>query len=141
MAKNNSYIDNMVKNYGDNWIVTTTPDNIQRSAKRIFKDMVKGTIDYQKHGKYFLDGKFLDNLIIACNNELEINTVYYNAMSFYIQYNPNIPNLGVHSNHLSSLCYIYQIILGKLNAVKTSGNIGYLADTSSLLYTYRNHLN
>lgn len=141
MAKNNSYLDNMTKNYGDNWIVTVTPDNIQRSAKRVFKDMVRGSIDYQKLGKYFLDGKFIDNLIIACSNELEINTVYYNAMCFYIQYNPNIPNLNVHANHLGALCYIYQVILNKLNSVKSTGNIGFLADTSSLLYTYKNHLN
>lgn len=143
MANNNSrnYITNMVKQFGENWIVALKPDDIQRAGKRIAKEMVKGYFNYEEVGVYFLDAKFMDNLIISIRNELEINTLYYNAVSFYAQYNINIPNAATEINHLSALCYIYNIILGKLIAVKDSGNIGYLADTSAMLYSYRNHLN
>lgn len=140
MAKSN-YIQNMVNQYGETWIVTVRPEDIQRSSKRIFKDMVYGNIDYEKYGKYFLDSKFLDNLIIACKNELETNTIYFNAVSFYKGYYPNIPNIGVHLTHLNTLCFIYSNILSKLNTVKQTNNIGYLADTSAILYSHRNHLN
>lgn len=142
MAGNkNNYITNMMRQFGDNWIVALKPEDIQRSGKRISKEMVKGQFDYEQVGKYFLDGKFLENLIISINNELEINTLYYNAISFYKSYYPNIPNIGAIENHLQSLCYIYSVIGSKLSCVKQSGNIGYLHDISALLYSYRNHLN
>lgn len=141
MASNKAnFITNMMKQFGDNWIVALKPEDIQRSGKRIFKEMVRGNYDYQKIGNYFLDGKFLDNLIIAASNELEINTLYLNAVSFYRDNFPQIPNIGVHVNHLQTICYIYNTILNKLQSVKQTGNIGWLADTSALLYSYRNHL-
>lgn len=140
MARMN-YIQRMVQQYGENWIVALNPEDIQRSGKRfIFKEMVKGQINYEVQGKYFLDAKLLDNLIISCRNELEINTLYYNAVNMYRNYYPATPNIVVQENHLASLCYIYNIIMEKLQMVKNTSNIGYLADTSALLYAYRNHL-
>ena len=140
MAKLN-YIQNMIKTFGENWIVALKPEDIQRAGKRIFKEMVKNQINYEEVGTYFLDAKFLDNLIIAASNELESNTLYYNAVTFYARYVPATPNINVAVNHLQALCYIYNIILTKLQTVKYTSNIGCLADTSALLYSYRNHLN
>lgn len=141
MAKGNSYIQMMINQQGEDWIVSTTPERIQQSCKRILKDMVKGTIDYEKHGKYFLDLKFMENLIIGVSNELEINTLNYNSCVFYYQYFPQTPNLGTHIYHLERLGCIYTTVLEKLNAVKMTGNIGYLTDISGLLFNDRNHLN
>lgn len=141
MAKNNSYIQMMVSNNGDGWILTLRPEDIQRSTKRIVKDMVRGLVDYQNHGKFFLDPKFMENLIIGVSNELEINTLNYNACVFYNQYYPQTPNIQPHIYHLERTCYIYNTILQRLNAVKMSGNVGYMTDISALLYNDRNNLN
>lgn len=141
MANKNNYITNMIRQFGENWIVALKPEDIQRSGKRIFKEIVKGQYDYEQTGKYFLDGKFLDNLIIAASNELEINTLYYNAITFYMQYNPQIPNISVQQTHLQILCYIYNMIYTRLCTVKETGNIGCMHDISAFLYSYRNHLN
>lgn len=140
MAKNN-YIKQMMDTFGENWIAALKPEDIQRSGRRIVKEMVKGDYNYQELAKYFLDLKFLDNLIICVQNELETYSLYYQAVSFYKQYYPSIPNIGIQQSHLSTLCNIYATILSKLNIVKSTGNIGWLADTSALLYSYRNHLN
>ena len=140
MAKNN-YIKMMVNQYGEGWIVSLKPEDIQRAGKRLVKELVKGDIDFQEYGNYFLDLKFLDNFIISCQNELEAYNLYYQAVSFYKQYYPQIPNIGIQQSHLQILCNIYSTILQKLQIVKSTGNIGYLADTSALLYQYRNHLN
>lgn len=142
MAKQGrSYIDNMVRNFGDNWIVSVNPENIQRSVKRIVKDMVKNTIDYEKHGKYFLDSKFIDNILIACNNELEEASLHYNALVFYYQYYPQIPNIGPLINHDQIMMFIYTTIINKLEIVRMTENIGELYDLSAILFQYRNHLN
>ena len=140
MAKNNSYIGNMVSQYGDDWIVALSPDNIQRSTKRIVKDMIRG-INYELYGKYFLDSKFLENLIIGVSNELETNTLNYNACKFYFQCYPMIPNIQPHIYHLERVCFIYNTILARLQQVKMTGNVGYLTDISALLYNDRNNLN
>ena len=141
MANKNNFITNMKKQFGDNWIVSLSPEDIQRSAKRIFKEMVKGQFDYEQLGIYFLDGKFLDNLIVAASNELEINTLYYNALSFYMQSFPQTPNISPAIVHVQKLAYIYNVIHQNLSAVKHSGNIGYLHNVCALLYSYRAHLN
>ena len=114
MAKYN-YIQNLIKQHGENWIVNFSPVDIQnRVAPRVFKDMVRGFIDYEKYGKYFLDSKFMTNLIIACTNELEINSLYATSLEFYMQYHPNVPNINIHLNHLKALCYIYNLLYNRL---------------------------
>lgn len=140
-ANKNNYITNMIKQFGENWIVALKPDDIQRSGKRIVKEMVKGQYDYETVGKYFLDGKFLDNLIISVKNELDSNILYFEAVTFYARYNPNIANIGAQISHLQALCHIYNMIYGRLSDVKQTGNIGYLHDISAFLYSYRLHLN
>lgn len=143
MANNKkfNYVDSMVKLYGEDWIVAVRPEDIQKSARRIVKDMVKGNIDYEKYGKYFLDPKFMENLLIAISNELETNSLYYNAVAFYMGAFPQIPNIQAQLNHLECVCYIYNILMQKLTAVKESNNIGYLVDVPAMLGKYRNHLN
>ena len=81
MANNkNNYITNMINKYGENWIVATNPEDIQKAGKRIVKEMAKGQFNYEEVGKYFLDGKFLDNIIIFTKNELDSNTLYLNGL-------------------------------------------------------------
>lgn len=142
MGKPTCYIQQMKNQYGENWIVAMRPEDIQRNSKRIIKDMVKGSIDYEELGYIFLDTKFLENLIISITNELEINTLDYNANKFYQQYCPDTPFIiGSHIYHLERLIVIYMTILNKLNEVKEFGDIGRLADISALLFNDRNHLN
>lgn len=140
MAKYNCYISNMMSQYGEDWTARITPDAIQRSTKRIVKEIAKGSIDWEEYGQQFLDPKFIENLIIGITNELEINTLNLNACQFHYQYFPYIPNMSNHINHLARVNYIYSVILERLNYVKVSENIGYMVDIPGLLYADRRHL-
>ena len=143
MAKNNqqrNFITQQMQNYGEDWIVGIKPEDIQRQGKRIVKEMVHGKMNYEQVGKFFLDSKFLNNLIVSLQNELEVNGLYLNAVSFYEQYYPTMPNIGYHKNHLNSLCYVYNVIYQKLIQVRDTQDIGYLTDISGLLFNFRNHL-
>lgn len=141
MARNyTSYIESMYNQYGENWVGAMRPEDIQRSSKRLIKEIARGQINYEKFGNYFLDAKFLDNVIIALKNELEVNTLYYNAVYYYRSAFPNVPNITTHENHLACLCYIYITILQRLQCVKETGNIGVMSDISALLFSYKNHL-
>ena len=139
MARNN-YIKQMISTYGETWIVALRPEDIQRSAKRIAKELVRGEYDFQEVGNYFLDTKFIDNLAIAFKNEYDTNLLYLNALTFYRQYNPAVHNVNMAINHCDALCKIYGLLTQKMNDIKYYGNIGVLADTSALLYGLRNHM-
>ena len=141
MGKPQSYIAMMVQRQGDDWILMSSPDNIQQSGKRIVKDMVRGIIDYEAHGKYFLDPKFMDNLLISISNELEINTLNLVSCQYYYNAYPQVPNLGTHIYHLQRVDYIYRVIYDRLMYVKSTNNIGYLTDISGILFNDKNHLN
>lgn len=139
-AEKNNYFKQNISKYGDTFISLVTPDQIQGQAKRIVKDLVRGEIEFEKYGQYFLDLKFLDNLIIGINNELDEYALYYQAVNFYRQYFPNVPNINIRENHLYALCYIYNVVLSRLQAIKTDWSIGHLTDISALLYNYRMHI-
>lgn len=137
--KNNYFKQNITK-YGETFISLVTPDQIQGQARRIVKELVRGEIEFEKYGQFFLDMKFLDNLIIGIRNEVDDYSLYYTAVNFFRQYYPNTPNITVRENHLAALCYIYNVVLTRLEAVKINMDIGCLADISALLYNYRSHI-
>lgn len=135
-----NYIQMNENRFGENWVNLVQPENIQKSTVRIVKEIAKGQVDYEKHGKYFLEMKFMENLIIGISNELEINTLNYNACVFYYQYYPQIQNMAPHINHLERVIYIYNTIIERLMYVKQSGNIGYMVDINGLLFNERKHI-
>lgn len=142
-GKRTNYIEMMEqqRGVGKDWITTVTPEDIQRAGKRIVRDMVKGFIDYEKQGYVFLDSKFLDNLIIVCENEFETNSLYYKALDYYNHACGMQQSIGLHVNHFYSLVYIYSTVVNRLYQVKLNNNIAFLSDLSAILYSYRNHLN
>ena len=140
MAKGN-YITQMISQYGDNFIVSITPQDIQNQGKRIVKELVKGKYNFETEGKYFLDPKFLENILIFVSNEYEINVILFNALSEYKNNHPDYPNIGAVHNHINNICYIYSVIHYKLNELKITQNIGSLYDISPMLYNFRNDLN
>lgn len=144
MANNkNNYITNMINKYGENWIVTTNPEDIQKAGKRIVKEMAKGQFNYEEVGKYFLDGKFLDNIIIFTKNELDSNTLYLNAVDYYAKFNPDAMayDIGIQISRLQALCYIYNLVYNRLCNVRATGNIGYLHDIAAFLNIYARYIN
>lgn len=136
-----SYIKQMEDQRGENWIISLRPEEIQGSSKRIVKDMVKGAIDYDTMGYAFRDSKFLENLFIGVSNELQVNTLYYNACYEYQIKYPTYPNITQTIGHLQKLLNIYGTVYNRLNMVRETGNIGYLVDIAALLYNDRFHLN
>lgn len=140
MGKPTNYISNMIQQRGENWVSTVRPEDIQNSGKRIIKEMVKGSYDYQDLGIYFLDTKFLSNLMIFVDNELQYNTYLYSAVGFYSQYYSD-PNSGFYISKISAIHYIYSVIQERLKTLQATENISCLLDICPMLYNYRNYLN
>lgn len=134
MSQNNYFTSMISRFQTEDFISALKPEQIQRFAKeRIFREMVRGQIDYTEFGKYYLDSKFLSNLVIAAENELTNNRIISAALELYDLNNPGhmevIHNRTKHTN----LCIIYSCLLERLNAVQMTGNVGYLTDIQYVL--------
>jgi len=130
-----NYFTSSIQRYGaEDFIQSLRPEDIQRSAKeRIFREMVKGKIDYTQFGQYYLDGKFLANLIVACDNELTNNVVIANALIEYDINHPGHIEIIHNRTRYSYLVNIYQVLLDRLKAVEVTGNVGVLTDIPYVL--------
>ena len=135
---NNYFISNIRRWNREDFVCMMKPEQIQRDAKnRIFREMVQGKIDYSVYGKYFLEAKFMDNLIISAENELRNNTTILNALEFYDVYGPIDSNVGVNRVRYHGLCYIYQTLLNRLNMTRMYNDVGYLTDIAAVLVNQR----
>ena len=131
----NNYFTSSIKKYGTaDFISMLRPEEIQRSAKeRIFREMVKGKIDYTEFGQYFLEPNFLANLIIACDNELTNNVVVSNALELYdLTFPGHIEVIHNRTKH-QNLVFIYATLLDRLRTVELTGNVGVLTDIQYVL--------
>ena len=139
----NSYFSYIKRKYpGDeNFINKISAMQIQKSAKeRIFREMLRGSIDYAEYGKYFLEPKFLKNLILAAQNELINNGIIKVALE---EYNYNHPgNLDVFAmlDKYRNYDRVYNYLYQKLIETETLGNIGPLTSIQYEYYMDRNVL-
>ena len=135
----NNYFTTMIRKYNrDDFIIALKPEQIQRSAKeRIFREMVKGQIDYGQFGNYYLDSKFLENLIIAADNELKNNIACEAALSFYDLNFPGQQIVIHNKTKFSNLKIIYETILQRLQYLKMTGDIGCLTDIQFVLANFK----
>ena len=79
-----NYFSQSIEKMGENFLAQKTTDMIRRDAKnRIFKDIVNGSIDYTKYGRYFMDSRFLNQLISTAEEELNIHRVQIMCLEFY----------------------------------------------------------
>lgn len=141
-SNQNNYFTAMIHKYPDgNFIFYLKPEQIQKSAKeRIFREMVQGRIDYTLFGQYYNDSKFLGNLLIAAQDELINNTTIRNALVFYNTNFPGDQNTVYLCSKYESLVYVFSVLFEKFNIVKTTSNVGCLADIQYLLSQHRNVL-
>lgn len=125
----------------NNFVVYLKPEQIQRSAKeRLFKEMLRGQIDYSIYGRYFLDPKFLENVLIAAQDELNNNAVILESLRFYDLNYPGISDVVKLIGRHTSLVQIFSVLCGKLESIRVTGDIGVLVDTAYILKPYRNIL-
>ena len=137
-----NYFTSSIKHYGtEDFIQLLRPEDIQRSAKeRIFREMVRGKIDYTQFGKYYLDSKFLANLIVACENELTNNDVTAQALIMFDTINPGHMEIIHCRNQHTNLVSIYRVLLERLRTLEVTGNVGVLTDIQYVLNPIKQYI-
>lgn len=144
MANNNrktmSYFDTNIQKGGENFLLNKSVQEIQKDArKRIFKDMVFGNVDYSKHGKYFMDARFLELLINASEEELQKHYLLFNAISMFDLANPGTNRVPQLVRSESELFTTFNWINYYLKMVRDTGfNISYLPEMSLKISQFKN---
>lgn len=141
MAKVKNFITAQKERFGDNWLELTSPEFIQRNGNRICKEIAKGKYDYESQADDFLNLKFLDNIIIYCKDQLENNTIVLNSLNIAINNGYNVSKINLLNSHYNTLCFIFSNIIGVLENVKVTNDIGYIVGLSTIIGRYSNHLN
>ena len=134
--KQNNYFTTMISRYNGSqeFVQFLKPEQIQKSAKeRIFREMARGQIDYSQFGNYYLDNKFLENLIVAANDEMINATVISNALYFYDTQFPGDYTVARIRARQEQLKVIYYTIYTRLCNVKYTNDIGCLTDIQYVL--------
>lgn len=135
-SKQNNYFTTMIQRYNGNvdFILFLKPEQIQKSAKeRIFREMAKGQIDYGQFGIYYQNCKFLENLIVAANDEMVNSQIITNALRFYDVNYPGDLNVTRVMTKQQMLLNMYTCIYSRLLNVKATGNVGCLTDIAYVL--------
>lgn len=138
MAKKMNYFETNIQRFGEDFLDFKKAEEIQRDCKFIFKDMVYGNIDYEKHGMYFMEPRFLEQLIIKSEIDSQKHNLKYMALyEFSIKYN------NMEASQLAAIeanmFYIMNTIHEQLLLVKYNNyNISYLTYLPSKLRDYRN---
>ncbi len=137
-----NYFTSSIKHYGtDDFIPLLRPEDIQRSAKeRIFREMVRGKIDYPEFGKHYLDSKFLANLIVACENELTNNDVIAQSLILFDTVNPGHIEIIHNRTKFCYLVEIYRYLLDRLKTLEVTGNVGVLTDIQFRLNSVKQYI-
>lgn len=142
MNQNNFFTQQIQRYKTEEFVTLMKPEDIQTQAKRrLFREMVHGQIDYAQYGKYFLDNKFLSNLIIAANNELTNNTVTLRSLQFYDNNYPGDRDVAFNINKYAHLQFIYSTLSQQLMLLKNTSDIGVLTCISFVLKEHKKYIN
>lgn len=135
-----SYFDMNIQKSGDGFLLNKSVTEIQKDArKRIFKDMVFGNIDYAKYGSYFMNARFLEQLIIVSEEEMEKHgLLHQGARLLDIMYpgTPKVPQLMIVESKLFTTFYHINYYL---KCVRDFGyDISFLPELTMKIYEFRN---
>ena len=123
MAKKRmNYFETNIQKFGEDFLDYKRVDEIQKDCKYLFRDMVFGNINYEKHGMYFLEPRFLEQLLIQ--SQIEARNHFIKRDALY-QYNLNCnDDQGDQQLTIAQLTYI-------------ENDMGIIMDT---IYNYLNHV-
>ena len=124
------------------FMVYLSPEDIQREAKRIFREIIKGKIDFAVYGSYFQNPKFVENLLVACEALYNFNNTNAIALYYYAtQLKDGSEQVRYNYETSVNLSNCYGLILSRLRQLKASyyTDVGCITNIPILLAQYKNY--
>ena len=138
MGNRKNYFETNIQRFGDDFLDCKKVEEIQRDSKFIFRDMVYGNINYEKHGIYFMDPRFLEQLIIVSSIEAKKHDIKFRALA---EFDTRYPGDQMASQLVyieNGMRIIMETLYNYLNMVKKDNyNIAYLTQIPAILISYK----
>lgn len=139
--KSNDYFSNSIRHKGPGFIETKTSQDLQRDAIRVLRDLSRGNIDIEQHGHYFLEPMFLENIILAIDSKLLVETILRDGTTMLYNHQvqmgqPSDITSMVLQNQLQKV-EAFQLARTNLYGLKTSGDLSWLYTLAAQLSNYR----
>ena len=147
----NDYFSTGIKQKGTGFLSFKNPQDLQRDAVRIFRDIARGNIDIEKYEEYFLNPMLLDNMVICANSKLLVETILRDGVSLLysqqVTMEQNIPlqpgctppsstTTIVLQNQMSKVD-AYIIIVNCLTSFQQTGDIAWIFTLAAQLNPYK----
>ena len=141
--KPNDYFTNNIKQRGEGFIQTKSPQELQRDSINIIRQIARGNIDLHANAQYFLDNTLLSNMIVAVNAKRAIETIKRDGVSML--YTSQLQNPAIYDVDTTSAVLQNQILLVQaytiateiLEALYQSQNPAWLYTLASQLSDYK----
>ena len=138
MGNKKNYFETNIQRCGVDFLDFKKVEEIQRDSKFIFRDMVYGNINYEKHGIYFMDPRFLEQLIIVSEIEAKKHDVKFRALAEYDIKYPGDQTVSQLVYIENGLKIIMETLYNYLTMVKRDNyNIAYLTQIPAILLSYK----
>ena len=105
--KPNDYFTTNIKQKGEGFIQTKSPQELQRDSINIIRQIARGNIDLSVMSKYFLDPTLLSNMLIAVNAKLVAETILRDGVSML--FNAQLQNPAIYDTDTTSMILQNQI--------------------------------
>ena len=137
---NNNYFAQNIQRFGENFINQKSPRDIQFDSIRLFRDIAKQNIDFNKYGEYFLNDMFMNNIMVGANSKYQLFKTNYDGVLLLSQQQPNDSIIMSVLENNRRCRDAYANIINALNMFRATQNINVLFQLSSILRDYRNNI-
>ena len=138
MSNKRNYFETNIQRFGVDFLDYKKVEEIQRDSKFIFRDMVYGNINYEKYGIYFMDPRFLEQLIIVSSIESKKHDIKFRALA---EFDNKYPGDQITSQLVcieNGMKVIMETLYNYLSMVKKDNyNIAYLTNIPAILISYK----
>ena len=138
MSNKRNYFETNIQRFGVDFLDYKKVEEIQRDSKFIFRDIVFGNINYEKYGIYFMDPRFLEQLIIVSSIESKKHDIKFRALA---EFDNKYPGDQITSQLVcieNGMKVIMETLYNYLSMVKKDNyNIAYLTNIPAILISYK----
>lgn len=134
------FFDNMVRDFGEDFMNKVRPNDIMRKSHLLFKDIAHGNLNAEKHGRYFLDGNFITILKNASWQKRFYYITHCNGLEFVklnLPSNASDPLFHEIERTDRESLQAYTIIDEGLNTIMNTGDLSMLTVMMNQIKPFR----
>lgn len=138
--KRENYFQQNINRLGPNFMDSIPLDRMKLDAVKVFRELARGNIDVEVHGKYFLNDKFLEACISTAETKYNFHVISAMGVNELLKKNTQAPNIYAVYDFHNNAANAYYIIMYKLSEFRNIKDTRILSELVLNLAKYRYHI-